>query len=337
MSIFNTGTLIENGNWATKLTNKRRKYVNQTPAATAATQYSTYGDSGEWKNQQTITVPYVSGVRDGTEPGFDPRTKLWQTRQLFPVGEKAVRRWDMINPYWQTAQTPFANNAANIELIVNGASKPLPFANDNFDQIEAQALDERFESYKDPLSARYAAYAIYPELEQVELEYQQTGNAHAPSARRHHYRTHHKKKNRPIDFTNRWGYTDAHKLHPLLKSGKRDSAKKPVTISARPVPGDPTIPGRNEFEPDASANPALSNRAVSTESRPLRIKGISYPPGSRRAQELISSGEQATMVEGWNTARNQYLIGGSGRTDVSTVPNTPRPHRASDLSISMLG
>jgi len=45
-NIHNTGTLVEDYNWATKLTNKRRGYKNQTPQASAKAEYTTFGNSG---------------------------------------------------------------------------------------------------------------------------------------------------------------------------------------------------------------------------------------------------------------------------------------------------
>lgn len=301
-NIHNTGTLVEDYNWATKLTNKRRGYKNQTPQASAKAEYTTFGNSGAWVETNTSEEVLTAGVQDGLPPSFDPRTNYWQKVQLHTPGEKAVRRWDMINPYWQTAQNPYGNNATNIEMLVNDQQNPLPFANDNFDQIEAQALDERFEAYKDPLSSRYAAYNIHPELEAVEHEYLKNKVKQDKPHGIPHYQQYHKNRNRPVDYTNNFGYTASHQFSEPTAD---DAVQKTMPIGSnhhqfwvhgsgkryggdrgKKDRGDPDNPGNNGdnggaasngFEPDKTPI-KQENRATREAGLPRTTHGVKYGP-----------------------------------------------------------
>jgi len=292
-NIHNTGTLVEDYNWATKLTNKRRGYKNQTPQASAKAEYTTFGNSGAWVETNTSEEVLTAGVQDGLPPSFDPRTNYWQKVQLHTPGEKAVRRWDMINPYWQTAQNPYGNNATNIEMLVNDQQNPLPFANDNFDQIEAQALDERFEAYKDPLSSRYAAYNIHPELEAVEHEYLKNKVKQDKPHGIPHYQQYHKNRNRPVDYTNNFGYTASHQFSEPTAD---DAVQKTLPIGSnhhqfwvhgsgkgsiyggdrgKKDRGDPDNPGNNGDNGGAASNGFEPDKTpIKQENRATREAGL---------------------------------------------------------------
>ena len=238
--------LAENSNWGTRLFNKRVKYQNKAPHATAVSFAAVGGNSANWVEQNTNTTDMSSGSRDGDPPGFDPRTAIWQQRQLHPPRPKEFRRHDMINPYWQTSPGPLMTSGINVEMLVNNMQNPLPFSNDNFQQIEAQARDERYEAYTDPLSARYAAYDIHPDLAAVEIAHRQGKKRNKPANSQMRYHSAVGRSHHPMNKAGLYGYGKIHTLK-VPNSKNENFVRPPIRQLPQAAPAglDPTGLGVN--------------------------------------------------------------------------------------------
>lgn len=280
--------LAENSNWGTRLFNKRVGHKNKAQHATSVSFEAVGGNSANWVEQHTNTTDMSSVGKNGGCPGFDPRTDVWQQRQLHPPRPKEFRRHDMINPYWQTAPGPFMTSGINVEMLVNNQANPLPFSNDNFDQIEAQARDERFEAHTNPLSARYAAYDIHPDLAEVEIAHRTGKKLNRPT---NYLRYHNaiKKGRRPMDNVGEYGYGAIHTL-PVPDSKNSLLVRPPIArvpIATRPGldPTDHPIHMGPEY---AAAIPKISRLDI--------LKGFHKMQRLRRAKETEATRAETAAI-----------------------------------------
>jgi len=223
--MYTSGSLIENFTGNTKTFNKARGYTPLTKTASALAKYSIYGDATKRALENNNTRGNESHHPTSLDQG---ERDYLQAVQLYHDTEKPVNRWDMIHPHWIMAENQYGGDAGNVEMLVNGQQRPLPFAESNFQTIEAQALSEGFEARADPLSARYAAYDVHPELASIEADYRTKDHrvghktqSSAPPA----YMRHSKKYNRELDYSNKYGTTKAHQF---------ESGTKPNAVLSRP-------------------------------------------------------------------------------------------------------
>lgn len=177
--MYESGILIQNPSLAVQLAQQRMGYTNPDPVATSLLGAWTWGFRPEWQGQTHETEEMIAGGRDGRAPGTELMTEVYQARNMNPPSMPSVTRNDYINPVFQTATNPFAGNAGDQELLVNGAAGPLPFVSDNLDEIEFQAMQEHQRSaMKDALSNTFALATRTPMLEQAVIRRNQANAYH---------------------------------------------------------------------------------------------------------------------------------------------------------------
>lgn len=163
---YSMGVLVQNPNTVNASFRGRMGYRDPDAGLTKTINYTTRGDPVLEFKRKRGEKETKNGQRLGLPPNWDPQTLFYQQRvekQGPPLG---TSRQNMIHPHWQVATNAFGGNSGTIEMLAGGHNQPLPFANDNLDEVTIGALEEHHRNAaNDPFSNAYALKANRDVLE----------------------------------------------------------------------------------------------------------------------------------------------------------------------------
>jgi hypothetical protein len=261
--MYSRGILIENYTDAARLFRKRMGIVNPDPHATKRVKDNLFGFPTEWRNKTHFHTPLKAGLQNGRPPGFEIETDLYQARAKYPLRRTEITaRNDMINPLWQRMPNIMGTHNIDVEMLVNQQEAPLPFSNDNFDQISTQAMTEhKRAALRNPQSATYAL-AMHPAVlaahQDVEnaLKVSPTTSVLEPKSNKEKYYPHYRisKPGEPVHVD---------RLRHAMKEATHRAEVEHVGLGnyKQPMPATST----EEMESHEAPTPAMMGQTLNTD------------------------------------------------------------------------
>jgi len=145
--------------------------------------YNRYTDVSKLTNKHKFEAIQTGPIKGGA---FSKAIEddLFQAHAMYPAIRGKIFRHDFVNPHFQNGFNPHMDSAGELEPLLNDAEGPLPFANDNMQQISFNALNEVYSTAKNnPFSNVFALANLDPEAHQANVE-------QANKLRNHHENIH---------------------------------------------------------------------------------------------------------------------------------------------------
>lgn len=225
--------------FVSKVVANQKHWDNRTKAQSSIQEFNITSNVGTTEvvfNPLSQQVWTTNGRRDVCPLNYEATERVYQARQMNPPKAKPSRRWDMVNPWTHAGPTVYGdNNSSSLEMMINDQLGPLPFANDNLDQVESFAKDENFDAFTNPRSNRFAMYNIHPELKEIEARESARSKKAYKAVHLINYKL---PKPHAIHTVDRMGMRPEHHFHARPA---HDSQKKNYVIHKTPTIGIPPV------------------------------------------------------------------------------------------------
>lgn len=276
----------------------------------------------------------MAGAQDGRHQGNDIINDLYQVRAMYPLYPfPPTNRIDMINPTWQREKNIYGGNAAIIEMLVNEADGPLPFSNNDLQDVLTQALYENKHNTKHmPITNSQILKNTAPQVTQAHINHRRAKAAsEAPilvnnkSTHDIHYPQYSKifPNNSGYNAAHLAGYTQNYSTNDMTKRNPSElmwsihqGRKKEIAASLN-LPNQPPPEAQEtlrriadtNFTQALNTNDARGERLVLGKSFDINSMSgtgnMNYDRGLRRAEHL--SGLDPTLYDvAMNMATEHY-------------------------------